>query len=136
MEPLTIARRLGFLVLLGILSGCSPACRNRVVARAQAPDGAHRAVLFQRDCGATTGFSTQISVLRAGEDPGAGGNAFIADSGGGAARAGSWGGPWAEVRWLSARHLLIRYAAGARLFVRADEVAGIQISYEPVAVRP
>jgi hypothetical protein len=130
-----MARRSGFLALLALLSACSPLCGNRVVARAEAPDGAYRAVLFQRDCGATTGFSTQISVLRAGEEPTAGGNAFRAD-GDGAVRAGSWGGPWAEARWLSARHLLIRYAAGARLFAQAEEVAGIRISYEPVALRP
>ncbi len=27
------------------------------------PDNAYMAILFERDCGATTGFSTQISVL-------------------------------------------------------------------------
>jgi hypothetical protein len=104
-----------------------------VVARVEAPGGAHRAVLFQRDCGATTGFSTQLSVLRAGEEPTESGNAFIADDGDGSVRAGPWGGPWAEARWLSPRLLLIRYPAGARLFARANEVAGVRISYEPVA---
>lgn len=124
--------RLGVLAGLVLLSGCSEMCRNNVVERVEAPDGAHRAVLFQRDCGATTGFSTQLSVLRAGEEPTESGNAFIADDGNGPVRAGSWGGPWAEARWLSPRHLLVRYAAGARLFAPANEVAGVRISCEPV----
>ena len=131
-----MAARLGLLAGLVLLSGCSEMCSNTVVARVEAPDGVHRAVLFQRDCGATTGFSTQISVLRAGVEPSDGGNAFIADDGQGVVRAGAWGGPWAEARWLAPRHLLIRYAAGARVFAQANEAAGVRISYEPVAPEP
>ncbi len=79
------------------LSGCSDACSNSVVARANSPDGLHSAVMFQRDCGATTGFSTQVSVLEHGKEASGGGNAFRADDDHGAAAAGAWGGPWAEM---------------------------------------
>ena len=89
--------------------------------------------MFQRDCGATTGFSTQISILAAGEQPAASGNAFSADDDHGAARAGKWGGPWAEMKWLSPDHLLVRYATKSRLFERKDEVDGVRISYQIVA---
>ncbi|MFN3943869.1 MAG: hypothetical protein ACK4K7_02920 [Allosphingosinicella sp.] len=37
------------------LGGCSDGCANQVVGRADAPDGQRSAVMFQRDCGATTG---------------------------------------------------------------------------------
>lgn len=89
--------------------------------------------MFQRDCGATTGFSTQISVLEKGDEPSGGGNTFRANDDHGAAAAGDWGGPWAEMRWLASDHLLIRYAAKSRLFEQEEEVLGIKISYHQVA---
>lgn len=97
-----------------------------------APAGEHVAALFQRDCGATTGFSTQISVLGAGEVPSGGGDAFIADDGHGAARVGHWQGSLADVKWLSPSHLLIRYAAKSRVFKREIRVSGVAISYQMV----
>jgi hypothetical protein len=117
--------------LLG-LNGCSDGCADRVVGRVDAPDGMHSAVLIQRDCGATTGFSTQISVLAAGEEPSGGGNAFRADSGHGAAKTGEWGGPWAEMRWLDNRTLLIRYASRSRLFEQRQQVSSVRITYHEV----
>jgi hypothetical protein len=74
--------------------------------------------MFQRDCGTTTGFSTQISIVEAGDQPSGSGNTFRADDDHGAARAGKWGGSWAEMKWLAPDHLLIRYAAKSRLFER------------------
>ena len=113
-------------------SGCSDTCSNNPISRADAPDGLHSAVMFQRDCGATTGFSTQVSVVAQGEQSSGSGNTFRADDDHGAAAAGKWGGPWAEIRWLAPDHLLIRYAAKSRLFEREDEVSGIKISYQQV----
>src|SRR5690242_16830620 len=88
----------GMSVLLG---ACSDPCANTVVSKVDSPDGAHSAVLFQRDCGATTGLSTQISIVDNGETPSGSGNTFRADDDHGAARAGDWGGSWASVRWLA-----------------------------------
>src|SRR5437763_925426 len=46
------------------LNGCFSSCANDIVRKEMAPDGnALEAFVFQRACGATTGFSTQISVL-------------------------------------------------------------------------
>lgn len=115
------------------LNGCADGCANTVVSRADAPGGARSAVLFQRACGATTGFSTQISVLNRGDEPSDGGNAFRADDYHGAAAVGDWGGPWAEMKWLAPDHLLIRYATKSRLFEQDQEVSGIKISYQQVA---
>lgn len=120
------------LVVLLICAGCSDACKNSIASRILSPDGSHAAVLFQRDCGATTGFSTQISVLGNREDPGTGGNIFRADDDHGAARTGSWGGPWADMEWLAPDHLLIRYAAQSRIFVQEREKGGIKIEYQRV----
>ncbi len=122
---------LPMLALLA-LSGCSDACQNTVASSNLSPNDTLAAVLFQRDCGATTGFSTQISILRPDDKPTGGGNAFIADDDHGAARVGSWEGSWAEARWLAPDHLLIRYAAKSRLFKRRDSVAGVKITYQMV----
>jgi hypothetical protein len=122
-------RRAILLIALLACAGCSDGCGNSIVSRSASPDGRRVAVLFQRDCGATTGFSTQISILPAGEQALEAGNAFRADDGHGAARAGDWGGPWAEMAWLSADHLRIRYAARSRLLRQRDEVDGVMVTY-------
>lgn len=114
------------------LAGCSDACLNSPVSHAGAPGGAHSAVMFQRDCGATTGFSTQVSIVARGEEASGSGNVFRADDDHGAAVAGKWGGPWAEIGWLAQDRLLIRYAAKSRIFDQKSEVSGIRISYQQV----
>jgi len=88
--------------------------------------------MFQRDCGATTGFSTQISILESGDQLAGSGNTFRADDDHGAARTGAWGGSWAEMNWLSKDQLLIRYAAHSRLFEQDADVSGVEIIYEVV----
>src|SRR5688572_11020252 len=100
----------GILSMLGVLLGgtllaglalwriASGMCRNEVLAELPAPDNRNRAVVFQRDCGATTGFSTQVSVLRGSRRlPNEGGNVFVADSDHGQAPAGPGSGPAVEV---------------------------------------
>lgn len=125
-------KKLALAAAFMALSGCSDTCSNAIVSRARAPDGRHEAVMFQRDCGATTGFSTQISVLDEGGGLAGAGNAFRADADHGAARVGEWGGPWADMRWLSPDHLLVRYAAKSRLFEQEEEVSGVWITYQAV----
>jgi hypothetical protein len=110
-------------------SGCSDACRNDVVAIAPSPGGKHQVAMFSRDCGATTGRSTQISVLGAAEAPSGSGNAFVADGG---TTPTAWGGPWAEMAWLAPDRLQIRYDSRARLFKKADRVGDVSVSYQPV----
>lgn len=121
-----------FATGLAALAGCSDSCGNTVIDRADAPDGLHSAWLFERNCGATTGFSTQVSVLDAGAELSGSGNAFVADNGEGTAVEGDWGAPWAELSWIGNNHLLIRYAAGSRMFEQGRQVSGVRISYRQV----
>jgi len=126
--------RLSTLLLLPLgLEGCLDTCGNEIVRVATAPGGGRDAVVCGRECGAPTGFTTQISVLARGEIPSEAGNIFIADRGRVATR---WGGPWAEVRWLSPDRLLVSYDANARLFAKRPELGGIRIFYRPVAAGP
>jgi hypothetical protein len=115
-----------------VLSGYADSCANSVINRTDAPDATYSAVIFQHDCGATTGFSTQISVVERGQQPSGTGNAYRADDDHGAAAAGTWGGPLAEAEWLAPDHLPIRYARKSRVFEQKRQVAGVKISYEQV----
>jgi hypothetical protein len=110
---------LGAVVATLLVCACgSGMCGNAEVTRLGSADGSLDAVLFQRDCGATTGFSTQVSVVRAGERlADEGGNAFVADADHGRAPSASWGGPPATVCWRDARTLVVRYHPSARVSV-------------------
>jgi len=78
-----------FAVAVIVIGGCSgdfPGdCENTILSEAGSPNGRLNAVLFERYCGATTGLSTQVSVLRSGIRPDVSGNAFVADTNNGAA---------------------------------------------------
>ena len=53
-------------------------CANNIDKIYFSPNKSLKAVVFQRDCGATTGFSTQISILNSKEElPNSKGNVFI-----------------------------------------------------------
>ncbi len=41
-------------------------CGNEIFQTISSPNKKYKAIVFQRDCGATTGFSTQISILKTG----------------------------------------------------------------------
>lgn len=127
------AGALSTAVLLALLAGgCSDMCANDEIDRLPSPGGEYEAVLFQRACGATSGFSTQVSIVPAGAELDGTGNAFVADDDHGEARTGDWGGPWAEVRWQSPRELLVRYAAGSGIFTQRPAVSGVAVQFEAV----
>ena len=90
--------------------------------------------MFERDCGATTGFTTQVSVVAASVAlPDSGGNvfrsAFTRDSTRGPVRGGPGGGPRVSVRWLASDTLEVRYDARATAFRMAPSVAGVAIRF-------
>lgn len=114
-----------------VLDG-SEMCGNVPITETLSPGGAHRAVVFERDCGATTGFSTQVSVLPAGGKlPNDGGNVFVADTDHGQAPSGPGGGPVVEAVWLHEDRLLIRYHRRARVFHSEPRFGGVDLVYEP-----
>jgi hypothetical protein len=98
-------------------------CGNEVFQEALAPRGNLKAVLFQRDCGATTGFSTQISLVSISDElPNASGNVFIVE-----------GHPKdrdIEMTWLNPRELLIRHTAGLQANKQETLLNGVTITYE------
>ncbi|MDP3674939.1 MAG: hypothetical protein Q8R44_07570 [Novosphingobium sp.] len=120
---------LALLALFG-LAACSDMCANTEHQTVRSPDGDNAAIVFDRDCGATTGFNTQVSVVVVDQKAADKGNVFIADGG---ARTASWGGPWAKASWVGHNQLLVRYDDTARIFTQNESVGDSQISFEPVA---
>jgi hypothetical protein len=119
-------------LLLLLASGCGSSCENEVVLRIPSSNGLHEAILFERNCGATTGFSTQIAVEAVGRAPSFSGTVFVADDNNGSAQAAAWGGPWATMRWVTPTELLIRYDVRSAVFRLEEAVENVRIRYEPV----
>jgi hypothetical protein len=108
----------GFVVL-AVLTSCSDLCSNEIVQSVASPSGSLKAVVFTRDCGATTGISTQVSILGSGRSlPNEGGNAFII-------------GDIAPVvlEWKSDAALLVSGFGGHKAFKQGTAVSGVTITY-------
>ncbi len=117
------------LLIAGWGDGLGGGCGNTVVKTARSPDGQLDVVLFERSCGATTGFSTQISIVPAGDLPDGGGNVFVTDDDSGADDRGEWGGVWADVFWLSDRRLHIDHAPSAGVLKSSPRFGDVTITY-------
>uniref|UniRef100_B8HJV7 Lipoprotein n=1 Tax=Cyanothece sp. (strain PCC 7425 / ATCC 29141) TaxID=395961 RepID=B8HJV7_CYAP4 len=111
---------LSLLVLAFGLASCGfdPLCENKVKQEIISPDGSQKAVLFERNCGATTRYSYQISVLpRAAKLPSGPGNTFSSYV------------ENPEVRWEGDRQLLIKYPKTSP-FRAESSVADVAIRYQ------
>jgi hypothetical protein len=115
------------LVALSLwLVGCLDPCENRVLSELTAPNRNTRAVVFERSCGATTGFSTHVSILKASDAVSkSAGNIFVADSDHGVAKDMT-----VTARWAAPDSLVIRYPAKARVFRKETQLNGVAITYE------
>ena len=56
-----------YLIIFLFLTSCNFLCENEVIKSHISPDSGKVAILFTRSCGATTGYSTQISILNINE---------------------------------------------------------------------
>ena len=116
-------------LILAFSAACSDTCGNTLVQSHAAPSGGLTAVVFERNCGATTDFTTQVSLLAARDAPNGKGNVFIADGG---SKPAPWGGPWVEATWLSAGHLLIKHDASAHVFLQNSTMSGVRVTFEKI----
>jgi hypothetical protein len=114
---------LGVVILALVGSGyyfLSNVCANTMVVSSGSPSGKWKVVLFERKCGATTGFSSQISLIDAREKlKNKSGNIYIAE-----------GYPEGyALTWTSDNSVLIRGVKG-RISKQEAELSGVQFSYE------
>lgn len=110
-------------------------CGNELLREVLSPDRKLKAVTFQRDCGATTGFTIQISVLSAGEKlPNEGGNVFVADTNHSEVPSEQGGVPIVDVRWVDESNLLVKHDSRARVFLSKQGHGKVRIRYEQFTV--
>lgn len=108
----------------------SMGCDNDIITVSASPDGKKKAIVFVRDCGATTDSSTQVSILPFKKNlSNESGNAFVADSDHGKAATGQWGGPNVAVSWHGKDRIIISYANKSRVFKKEENIAGVRITY-------
>jgi hypothetical protein len=131
-----MVRRVPIIALAALtlpLGGCLDSCGNDPLETAVSPDGAREAIVFLRSCGATTAFSTQVSIVARNGALRGGGNVFVADGGPAAAPSGR---SLVEVKWLGPTRLLITYDSGARVFEQVRRYAGVSVDYRAIAAGP
>ena len=110
-----------------------PPCENMIIDRVDSPSGEHQAVLFDRNCGATSGFSSQVSVIRSGTElPDQAGNVFVAVKGEDAVAA-PWGGPMVSIEWTTNESLVIRHDARARISSSREALDGVTVETATIA---
>ena len=121
-----LQRRITLVAVSVWFASCSGPCENRVLSEVRAPSGNKAAIVFERSCGATTGFSTHVSVVKEfGELRKSAGNVFAADSDHGAVKDMN-----VTVRWVAPNRVVIRYPAKARVFKKEAEANGVAVEYE------
>ena len=125
---------LALIVVLVILFGLSymllgdfSPCGNQLLHEYYSPDNARKVIVFERDCGATTGFTTQVSILEANEtlDDKSSGNVLLIQ-----------GHPREvapEIHWSSNKSVIIHQQSNGKV-VKAESRLGwldpITIMYE------
>lgn len=106
-------KTLGVVVAL-LLDGACTSCRNESYFSSSSPDFRAKAVVFNRNCGATVGDNVQVSILANNaslrDEPG---NVFIEDR----------NTPFAAnapilVKWLSNDELQISFHQSDRIFIQ------------------
>lgn len=110
-------------------------CANKVFKEVFSPNKKIKAVLFSRDCGATTDFSTQISIMHQYESlkNKETGNLFISDSDHGKAPRGITGGSPVKIDWITDDSIHITYHSDARIFKKIMKCKGIKIGYSSLS---
>ncbi len=140
---------LGLLSLsLTVFIGCvslidiatSDMCAETVISEIASPNKKLKAVIFQIDCGATTGFNSHVVIMASNSSLskesqsqglfGAPRSLFAADTNHSRAPAGKGGGPEVRLSWISDTKLEIQYHKFARV-IRSNLLSkGVDISYQ------
>ncbi len=123
-------------VVLVFLAGSfgSGMCGTYVSEEIPSPSMKLKAVVFQIDCGATTGFNTHVAVGSGSLDTKNTDNIpqsfFLADLNGGRAPSGRNGGPEVRVHWVSDSQLVLAHHSLARVVRAGAKSEGVSIEYQ------
>jgi len=128
-----------FLLLIVIFlcltsNGCQSDCTNNTINQFNSPNNRFIAVVFTRNCGSSTDYSTQVSILPFSEKLGdVSGNVFICDSNHKNSKSYNiYGGPEVSVNWLNENQMVIKYSRGSRIFLSNIVHGLITIQYQEI----
>jgi len=122
-----------FILTLSLVFGDS--CANQIVNIKISPDKKYQAVTFIRDCGATTGFSTQLSILKATDTfdkADEKGNILIMSDKIGDGLMDENGGAKIKTNWTEDNKLEILYDSRTETSKRETEYKDIKIDYRQI----
>ena len=112
---LVLALIMGVIKILFTVFGA--ACGNQVQKEVPSPNGDKVAYVFLRDCGTTTNFSPQLSILNKDDDfENEGGNAFKSDKS-------------FTIEWIDEKNLKVIYPKSSKPFEKDKRVNGVNIEY-------
>jgi hypothetical protein len=111
-------------------------CGNREISSTPIPGTKYKVVVFERVCGATSGFSTQASIMKStAKLKNEIGNIFTADCNHGTAPAGPGGGPELRVKVIGPNIIELAHHPSARVFDAQTSYEGISIKYSSLENR-
>ena len=124
--PTALVFGVGFMALRWLSDKATDRfCGNTISQTIYSPDKKIKAVVFERDCGAITGYSTQVTLLAASDDlPNETGNIFIKNT--------QDGSLWIE--WQKKRRLIIHRAPTVFKSKKRFSVATGWFQHESVAI--
>lgn len=93
------------------------ACSNKINEEVFSPSGENVAYIFNRDCGATTGESFQLSIIDKDDKlKNKSGNTFRSDKG-------------FTIEWLDEKQLVVKYNKSSKTYEMDKNVNGIKVLY-------
>lgn len=107
---------------------CQAACNNEMIQRAESPTRSYAAILFERNCGATSGNNFQVSILRSEIVADGPGNTFVVDYPDEYYQQNR-PRPAVKLHWTSDSSVTIEYSNGARIFTQAVMIEGVKVRY-------
>ncbi len=129
----------GFVVIVILISlalfwwSTESMCSNTEISSTPIPGANYKVVVFERDCGATSDFSTQASIIKVTAKLGnESGNIFAADCDHGAAPAGPGGGPELRVKVVGPNVIELAHHPRIRIFDAQTKYKDFNIKYMPV----
>jgi hypothetical protein len=132
----------GLLILVSLLAAmyaCTHLlwggmCGNQIIEEIPSPNKEFKAVIFTRDCGATTGYSTQLSIIKISANlENEGGNVLTMSDKTGDGLTSENGGVKVEATWSTDTTITIYLDNRTDFITHVDEINGIKVSYKEIA---
>lgn len=124
------------MVFIGyFLSATKNICGNDILDSVTSPDSKDKVVVFVRNCGATTEWSTQASIIRKADSISHGdiGNILRIESN----HAGTWplatkGWPIIIPEWQTPELLTVYFSRNSAVLYQGDKVGDVNVQFAPI----